>query len=88
MRNKKGYTITDLVPIGLAFVVLGIVLSIGAQVVANVGADLTTGSVEKNATIYANEGIEELASWMPTIALVVVAAIIIGIIIFYLAKRM
>jgi hypothetical protein len=46
-----------------------------------------TGSVEYNASTYGLEGLEELASWLPTIAIVVVAAVVIGIIALYFAVR-
>ena len=45
--------------------------------------DITDGNVMYNATGYGNQSQEELGSWLPTIALVIIAAIIIGIIALY-----
>ena len=44
---------------------------------------ITDGNVMYNATGYGNQSQEELGSWLPTIALVIIAAIIIGIIALY-----
>ena len=42
---------------------------------------------ESNATQSGMEANVELASWLPTIALIVAAAVIIGVIVVYLAQR-
>ena len=49
--------------------------------------DMTADSAEYNATADAISGVAELPSKLPTIATVVVAAVIIGILVTYLASR-
>ncbi len=77
----------DLAGIAIIFVVVAIVIGIGADVLTNIQAGKTTGSTEYNASLYGLQGLEELASWLPTIAIVVVAAVVIGIIALYFAMR-
>jgi len=70
----------DLAPIAILFVVIAIVVSVGADVLSNIQEGKTTDSVEYNATQYGLQGLEELSSWLPTLAIIIVAAIVIGII--------
>jgi len=86
-RKKKGMTINDLAPIAIAFVVIAFVVSMGAEIVQDLYDDQTTDSYAKNASGEGLESLEELGSWLPTLALVVVAAIIIGVLVTYLGRR-
>ena len=81
--NKKGFTVQDLVPLAIAFVVIAIVLGMGATILSDIQAGQTTDKTAYNASGHGLESLEELSSWLPTIAIIVVAAIIIGIIILY-----
>ena len=81
------FDITDMLPIGLTFVVLGIGLAYGLNVMGDVKADMTANSAEYNATGSAIEGVAKIPEKMPLIATVVVAAIIIGILVRYLMVR-
>lgn len=86
----------DLAPAGIAFVVAGIVIGVGADVLTD-GRDAacsnTTATVGETGYCgydvwnYSIAGEGELASWMPTIALVVAAAIIIGIVVTYFVYK-
>jgi len=85
LKNKLGLTVGDLATIALVFVVAGISLGIGANVLSDIQASVneTEGGVGERGTLATQnvtEGISELASWMPTIGLVIAAAIIIGVI--------
>ena len=77
----------DLAGIAIIFVVVAIVIGIGADVLTNIQTGKTSGSTEYNASLYGLQGLEELASWLPTIAIVVVAAVVIGIIALYFAMK-
>jgi len=97
--NKKGYTVKDLLPVGLILTVSIIALTIGAQVVNDVQDDYVTGAAGCNSTDtsacgYAfnasesgMEGLDEMGSWFPTIGLVVAAAIVIGVLVYSFAMR-
>lgn len=81
------FNIQDLLPIGFTLIVLGIGLAYGLQVMSDVKGDMTVDSVEYNATGEAMEGVAKLPSKLPTIATIVVAAVIIGILVRYLLVR-
>lgn len=105
--NKKGYTLQELAPIAISFVVIAVVLGIGATVLsdvqesqcdnfwntsdaqapfcstaANNSADLG-GTFAENASLSGMEAIGTLADWLPTIGVIVAAAVVIGIIVAY-----
>jgi len=118
-KNKKGFQVSDIASIAVAFVAVAVALGIGMDVLGNIredqGADscalrtdgnttfnISSGlcqngtgtqstfvpdSYQYNATLSGTQANEELASWLPTIALIVAAAVIIGIIVVYLARR-
>ena len=91
--KKYNFDIQDLLTIGLVLVVTGIALAFGLGVMENVQDQFyddtvnATQSVAYNATGDALEGVATLPANLPTIALVVVAAIIIGILVRYLFVR-
>lgn len=72
-------SLNNLAGIAVAFVVVGIVLGIGADVLDNVDDTMTASTPAHSAVGNATEGLSELASWLPTIGLIVAAAIIIAI---------
>ena len=84
---KTKFQIQELLGIGLTLVVLGIGLAYGLQVMGDVQSDMTAGSAERNATGKAIEGVAKLPNKMPTIATVIVASVIIGILVTYLWGR-
>jgi len=72
--------LSDLPTVAVLFVVAGIALGIGAQILGKIQTGMTSGSIEAAAVGNATEGISQVAQWMPTIGLVVAAAIVIGIV--------
>jgi len=85
VKKKKGYDLKMMAGIAITFVVLAIVLSFGATILDDLQDAQTSGEYDYNATESGLESIEEFADWLPTLALIVVAAIIIGIIVRYFA---
>jgi len=81
MRFKllKGMGLMDMMPFAIIIVILGFVFSIGSTILTDLTADQAADSFAHNATDYAQESLAEGSTWIPTIAQVVVAAIIIGI---------
>ena len=57
----------DLAPLALFLVVAGIVLSVGADILTQVQAGQTPASYAANASTNGLMGVDELASWQPTI---------------------
>jgi len=86
-KIKMRFAIGDLLPIGLTLVVLGIGLSYGLNVMEDVRADQTSGSISYNATTSAIEGVAKLPEKMGLIVTVIVAAIVIGVLVRYLMVR-
>ena len=109
--NKKAFTLQEMAPLAIAFVIIAITIGIGAQVVGDVQKNLAqaecsrnlggtwNGTAERcgnssNGTIhlkgYAENttgnglgALETLSSWLPTIGVIVAAAVVIGIIVAY-----
>ena len=109
--NKKGFTLQEMAPLAIAFVIIAIVIGIGAQVVSDVGLNLgqaecgknlhgtwnatghycgnsSNGSIvlrgyAQNTTTQGTSALDTLSSWLPTIGVIVAAAVVIGIIVAY-----
>lgn len=71
----------DLLPVGLTIIAVVVALGIGASVLATIDAQQSAGSVAKNITGTGMASLKGLVTWLPTIALVVAMAIIIGLIV-------
>lgn len=90
MVKKNGvvkFQLSELLGIGMTFVVLGIGIAYGLQVTADVRDDMTVDSPEYNATVDTITGVSKITSKLPTIATIVVAAVILGILVTYLWAR-
>ena len=75
--------ISDLAPIAIAFVFIAVVLGVGATVLTSIQAGQTASSFAYNASGNGLSSIDELSGWLPTIALVVAAAIVIGVLAYF-----
>ena len=85
LKNKKGFTLGQLAAVGVTFVVIAIVLGMGAKVLEKVEGGMTENTTASDAVLNGTSGVAELASWLPTIAIIVAAAVIIGIVVTYFA---
>jgi hypothetical protein len=81
--NKKGMGLSDLAPAAIAFVFIAVTIGVGATVLANVQTGQTSGTTAYNASGKGLDGLKTLADWLPTIALVIAAAIVIGVLAFF-----
>ena len=86
-ENKKGqYSVGMLGGLAITLVVAAIIIAIGSQVLDDVGEKFKTSntsagySVSYNATQNGLEGTSVFGEWLDTIALIIVAAVVIGII--------
>lgn len=80
-RKGQGITINFLAVAAVLFVIAAVVLSVGADVLTDIQEDYTD-TYNKSAWNTSGQGIEslnELGGWLSTIALVVAAVIIIGL---------
>ena len=103
MRSESEFTIQDLGPLALGFVVATVIVSYGAQVVSSiqsaqlstynrVGCNSTAGATtacgyDYNISAKGLQGMGTFGDNLPLMATVVVAAIIIGILVVYLGGR-
>jgi hypothetical protein len=87
MKNKKGMGIGDLQTIGISFVVIAIVLGLGASVLTDIQTTQGSTTLSYNISGFGLTSLNTLGKWLPTIALVAVVAIIVGLVMVYLARQ-
>jgi len=87
MQKIVEFQISELLGIAMTLVVLGIGIGYGLQVMGEIKDDMATNSYEANATQSAIEGVAKIPEKLPTIATVIVASVIIGILVTYLWGR-
>jgi len=75
--------LSDLGPIAIAFVFVAVVLGIGATILADVQAGQEAASTAANASQSGLESLSELSSWLPLIALVIAAAVVISVLSYF-----
>lgn len=73
----------DLTTIGIVFVVLAVVLSIGAYILTsvNTAAGFAANSVSANVVTQGTSALNTFATWLPILAVVIVAGIVIYILV-------
>ncbi len=83
MKNRKGLTLSQFGGLALAFVVVSIILSMGGEILTQIFDTQTALSYAANITQQGIDGVVVFGDWLPTIAVVVAAAVVIGIIVHY-----
>ena len=86
--TKKGqaFTISDLGTIAIALVVAAIILGMGATILEKIQETQTTSGTAYNSSGFGLTGLNTMAEFIPTIAIVAVAAIVIGIILVFFGR--
>lgn len=87
--GKKGITFGQLSSVALLFVLTGITLGIGAYINGEVQttAGWATTDTAYIAVANATEGIATLAQWLPIIAVVIAAGVVIGVLVMAFSSR-
>lgn len=80
-KKKARYSIMALASLAIILVVTGLVIAFGSKVNSDLGSTFTANSVAANASTAVGTGLGTFSSYLPTIALVVVAVVIIGLLI-------
>lgn len=82
MKSRKGQ-LGGLPGAAMAFVLVGVMLAIGAYILSeiNTSAGFTAGSTETNVIGNASAGLLNLGTWLPLIALVIAAGIVIAVLV-------
>lgn len=69
----------------LGFVVIAIIIGIGGTILTQVQNTQTNQSIAYNATGQGLTGISTFSTWLPTVAVILAAAVVIGVIVHYFA---
>lgn len=100
-RKKKG-NINALIPAAMTFVIVAIVLGISGALLGNIKAtqcsiNASTGdcgasgstrsTIASNATTLGIDSIVTISNYLPTLAIIVVLAIIISVIVYFMVGR-
>ncbi len=88
LLNKKAqtFTISDLGTIAIALVVAAVILGMGATILEKIKSTQSSGAAQ-NASSFGLTGLNTMAEFIPTIAIVSVAAIVIGIILVFFGRQ-
>ena len=85
--DAKGQ-IGDISGYAIAFVVAAVMITIGATIVNELGGQVTEGSTAESVTEKAEEGFETFGDFLPIIAIVAAAAVIMALLVNrFMAKR-
>ena len=83
----KAVGLEDLIPAFVAFVLIAIIGSVGALILSGFASSstVTANSVAANTINFGLSAIQTMASFLPLLGLVVIAAAIIGVVLFAFA---
>lgn len=85
-KKAQRFTISDLGTIAIALVVAAIILGMGATILEKIQETQTVNASAYNSSGYGLTGLTTMAEFIPTIAIVAVAAIVIGIILVFFGR--
>lgn len=88
--NKKGqrsFSINDLGTIAIALVVAAVILGMGSTILEKLQTSQTINGSAYNTSGFGLTGMVTIAEFIPTIAIVAVAAIVIGIILVFFGRQ-
>lgn len=80
---SKGLSVSQMGGLALAFVIVAIVIGIGATILTQVRGTQTVNSIPYNASTSGLTGMDTMSDWLPTIAVIIAAAVVIGVIVRY-----
>ncbi len=86
-KRAQAFTINDLGTIAIALVVAAVILGLGATILEKIQSTQTVNKTAFNASGNGLNGINTMAEFIPTIAIVAVAAIVIGIILVFFGRQ-
>ena len=86
-KSVSEFSIQDLAPLALGFVVAAVIISYGATVLSNVQSQQTANTYAYNVSQKGQVALGTFGDNLPLMATVIVAAVIIGILVVYLGGR-
>lgn len=69
--------------LALSFVLVAIIVSIGATILTQTRSTQSANAYDYNITTSGLSGMDTMGDWLPTIAVIVAAAVVIGVIVHY-----
>ena len=88
------YSLSDLPQMAVLFVIASVIIGMGAKILQDVELDTYAASGNTNGTAVnairnGTAALGNLGEWLPTIATILIAALIIGVVVasFYFAMR-
>jgi hypothetical protein len=81
------FGLDNLVEIVLTFVIAGIAISYGTSIQSDVRDDFTSGSLPYNVSTKAMQANESIAAKLPTLAKIMIAAMILTVLVTYMWMR-
>ena len=87
--KRKGVSFSQLATVGVLFVLIGVTLGVGAYINSQIqtAAGWDAGSTEYLAVGNATSGISRLSQWLPIIAIVIAAGVVIAVLVGAFAFR-
>jgi len=85
--KKKGMTIGDMYPAVLTIVLVGIVLGVGLYVLSTFAANISSDAVAQAAVNTTIAGLDDFATWIAIIVVVIAAAIVLGVVLSSFGQR-
>jgi len=85
-KAQQRFTISDLGTIAIALVVAAVIMGMGATILEKIKSTQVVNGSAFNTTNFGLDGISVMAEFIPTIAIVAVAAIVIGIILVFFGR--
>ena len=86
-KAQRSFTISDMGTIAIALVVAAVILGMGATILEKIKETQEVNGTAANATQFGLDGISTMSEFIPTIAIVAVAAIVIGIILVFFGRQ-
>jgi len=85
--KKKGMTIGDMYPAVLTIVLVGIVLGVGLYVLSTFASNISSDAVAQAAVNTTIAGLDDFATWIAIIVVVIAAAIVLGVVLSSFGQR-
>jgi len=85
--KKKGMTIGDMYPAVLTIVLVGIVLGVGLYVLSTFASNISSDLVAQAAVNTTIAGLDDFATWIAIIVVVIAAAIVLGVVLSSFGQR-
>jgi|TARA_Y100000310_G_scaffold126314_1_gene125145 flagellar motor component MotA len=81
LKNKNGVSLAQLVGIAITFVIVAVTLGVGGDILDEISDDATENTTKANATEKGGAALNQISDWLPTLGLVVAAAVVIGVLV-------